>query len=221
LVLDRLTCATPKEDAMGFYENRILPYMIDKSCGASPVLKQRQKVIPLATGRVLEVGMGSGINLQYYDPSKVELVFGLEPSEGMRRKAQKNLAAALVEVRWLDLPGEEIPLEDKSVDCVVLTYTLCTIADFEAALAQMRRVLKPDGTLIFCEHGLAPDDAVRRWQDRINPIWKKFAGGCNLNREIPACIESAGFSIAKLETMYLPNTPRIAAYNYWGTASIA
>jgi ubiquinone/menaquinone biosynthesis C-methylase UbiE len=190
-------------------------------CGAPPILKQRQKIVPHATGRVLEIGMGSGLNLQYYDPSKVDFVYGLEPSQGMRRKAQENLDASPVEVRWLDLPGEEVPLDDKSIDTVVLTYTLCTISDFRAALAQMRRVLKPSGNLLFCEHGEAPDESVRRWQARINPIWKKVAGGCNLNRPIPTCLEDAGFSIAKLETMYLPSTPKIAAYNYWGSASIA
>ena len=206
---------------MGLYERYVLPHLINMSCGAPPILKQREKVVPRAEGRVLEIGMGSGLNLSFYDPNKVELVFGLEPSEGMRRKAQKNLAAAAVEVKWLDLPGEEIPLDDKSVDTVVLTYTLCTIPDYRAALAGMRRVLKPGGTLLFCEHGEAPDESVQRWQARINPFWKKIAGGCNLNRRIASDIEEAGFSIGKLETMYLPNTPRIAAFNYWGDASVA
>ncbi len=206
---------------MGFYEDRVLPFVIDVGCSAPPILKQREKIVPNAKGRVLEIGMGSGLNLQYYDPSKVELVFGLEPSEGMRRKAQANIAASPVEVRLLELPGEEVPLDDNSIDTVVLTYTLCTIPDFRAALAQMRRVLKPGGTLLFCEHGEAPDESVRRWQARINPFWKLIAGGCNLNRPIPTCLEDAGFSIAKLETMYLPSTPRIAAFNYWGSASIS
>ncbi|MGH0028837.1 MAG: class I SAM-dependent methyltransferase [Myxococcota bacterium] len=203
---------------MGFYDDRILPFMIDKACSAPPVLKQREKVVPLAEGRVLEVGMGSGINLSFYDPARVERVFGLEPSPGMRRKAQANLAKSRVEVEWLDLPGEEIPLEDDSVDTVLLTYTLCTIPDFRTALAGMRRVLRPGGRLLFCEHGEAPDPGVRKWQARINPLWKKIAGGCNLNRPIPACLEEAGFEIGKLETMYVPNTPRIAAFNYWGHA---
>lgn len=204
---------------MGFYERTVLPFLIDKACSAPPVLKQREKVVPQARGRVLEVGMGSGINLSFYDPAKVERVFGLEPSEGMRRKAAKNLAASPVEVTWLDLPGEAIPLEDASVDTVLLTFTLCTIPDFRAALAQMRRVLRPGGTLLFCEHGEAPDEGVRRWQARINPIWKRIAGGCNLNRPIPACLENAGFKIGQLDTMYLPNTPKIAAFNYWGHAT--
>jgi SAM-dependent methyltransferase len=206
---------------MGLYERYVLPHMINVACGAPPVLKQREKVVPLAEGRVLEIGMGSGINLSFYDPQKVELVFGLEPSEGMRRKAQKNLANAPVAVEWLDLPGEEVPLDDASVDTVVLTYTLCTIPDFRAALAQMRRVLKPGGTLLFCEHGEAPDPDIRKWQGRVNPLWKKVAGGCNLNRPIPGCLEEAGFSIGSLETMYVPNTPKIAAFNYWGRASVA
>jgi ubiquinone/menaquinone biosynthesis C-methylase UbiE len=206
---------------MGLYERYVLPHMINMSCGSPPILKQREKVVPQAQGRVLEIGMGSGLNLSFYDPDKVDLVFGLEPSEGMRIKAQKNLAASPVQVEWLDLPGEQIPLDDKSVDTVVLTYTLCTIADFRAALLGMRRVLKPGGALLFCEHGEAPDESISRWQARINPFWQKIAGGCNLNRPIPQNIEESGFKIDQLETMYLPNTPKIAAFNYWGRASVA
>ena len=206
---------------MGFYENRILPVMINKACAGPPILKQREKVVPEAQGRVLEVGMGSGINLPFYDPSRVEFVWGLEPSEGMRKLAGERIAAAPFEVKLLDLPGESIPLDDHSVDTVLLTFTLCTIPDFRTALAQMRRVLKPGGKLLFCEHGEAPDDSVRKWQNRINPIWKKIAGGCNLNRPIPHCLTEAGFAIENLETLYLPNTPRIAAFNYWGRASVA
>lgn len=205
---------------MGFYENRVLPFMIDKACAGPPILKQREKVVPGAEGRVLEVGMGSGINLPYYDPARVEFVWGLEPSEGMRRLAAQRIEAAPFEVRLLDLPGESIPLDDASVDTVLLTFTLCTIPDFRTALAQMRRVLKPGGKLLFCEHGEAPDESVRKWQNRINPLWKRIAGGCNLNRPIPHCLEEAGFVVHDLETLYLPNTPRIAAFNYWGRAAL-
>ncbi len=206
---------------MGIYDRYVLPYMINLSCGAPPILKQREKVVPHAEGRVLEIGMGSGINLSFYNPDKVEMVYGLEPSEGMRQKAKANLDKSPVPVEWLDLPGEEVPLEDKSVDTVVLTYTLCTIPDSSAALAQMRRVLKPGGALLFCEHGEAPDESVQRWQARVNPFWKKVAGGCNLNRPIPRNLEDAGFRIDQLETMYLPSTPKIAGFNYWGRATIA
>jgi ubiquinone/menaquinone biosynthesis C-methylase UbiE len=180
---------------------------------------QREKIVPQAQGRVLEVGMGSGHNIPFYDPARVDFVWGLEPSEGMRVRAQKRLAESPFEVKWLDLPGEEIPLDDDSADTVLLTFTLCTIPDFRAALAQMRRVLKPGGRLLFAEHGAAPDADVRKWQDRINPIWKKMAGGCNINREIPEALEEAGFEIHELETMYLPSTPSIAAFQYWGYAT--
>lgn len=206
---------------MGFYENRILPHLIDMGCGGPPIAKQREKVVPLAEGRILEVGMGSGLNLPFYDPSRVEKVWGLEPSEGMRRKAAPRVEQAPFEVEWLGLPGEEIPLDDDSADTVLLTYTLCTIPDFRTALAQMRRVLKPGGRLLFSEHGAAPDPGTRKWQDRVNPLWKKIAGGCNLNRDIPGALEEAGFRVEQVETMYLPNTPRIAAFQYWGHATQA
>lgn len=203
---------------MGFYEKHILPRFLDLACGANPISHQRRKVVPQAEGRVLEIGMGTGLNLPFYDRSKVSMVFGLEPSEEMRRRAAPKVAEADIPVEFIDLPGEEIPLEDKSVDTVLLTYTLCTIPDALAALSGMRRVLKPGGKLIFCEHGKAPDSAVARWQDRLNPLWKRIAGGCNLNRPIPELLETGGFRIEGMETMYLPSTPRFAGFNYWGTA---
>lgn len=205
---------------MSLYERYVLPHVINAACGTKPILKQREKVVPLAEGRILEVGMGSGINIPYYDASKVDFVWGLEPSEGMRQKAQKNLAKAPFEVKWLDLPGEEIPLEDNCVDTVLLTYTLCTIPDWQSALQQMRRVLKPNGKLIFCEHGEAPDENIKKWQARINPTWKSIAGGCNLNRPIPKCLTNTGFKIDSMDSQYLPATPRIAGFNYWGVSSI-
>lgn len=206
---------------MGFYDDHILPWMIDLACGQGPIARQRQKVVPLAEGRVLEIGMGSGLNIPFYDPARVEFVWGLEPSAGMRRRAERRLAAAPFEIRWLGLPGEAIPLEDSSADTVLLTYTLCTITDFRGALAQMRRVLKPGGRLLFAEHGAAADPGVRKWQDRVNPVWKRLAGGCNVNREVPAALEDAGFQIRELETMFLPKTPKIAGFQYWGYATHA
>jgi ubiquinone/menaquinone biosynthesis C-methylase UbiE len=206
---------------MGFYDDRILPHVINVACGAKPIRYQRKKVVPHAEGRVLEIGMGSGLNIQYYDPAKVEFVWGLEPSTGMRRKAQANLAAAPFEVKWLDLPGEEIPLDDDTVDTVLLTYTLCTIPGWQAALEQMRRVLKPGGKLLFCEHGQAPDEGVRNWQNRLNGVWGKVTGGCNINRPVPDYLEQGGFKIEHMETMYVPSTPKIAAFTYWGNATAA
>ncbi len=203
---------------MKIYENYVLPNLINMACSSKPVLRQRNKVVPLAEGRVLEVGFGSGLNLPYYNPDKIDFIWGLEPSEGMRKKAQKNLKQSSLNIKWLDLPGEEIPLDNDSVDTILLTYTLCTIPDWQTALIQMKRVLKPGGKLLFCEHGEAPDEAVKKWQQRVNPYWKTMAGGCNLNRPIPLCLEQAGFKIQEMNTMYLPSTPKIAGFNYWGMA---
>jgi ubiquinone/menaquinone biosynthesis C-methylase UbiE len=204
---------------MGFYHDHILPHLIDCACSSPAIEAQRREVVPEARGRVLEVGTGSGLNLPLYDASRVDLVWALEPSAGMRRRAAARVAGVPIEVRWLELPGEEIPLDDASVDTVLLTYTLCTIPDWRRALEQMRRVLRADGRLLFCEHGAAPDAGVRRWQDRLNPVWTRVAGGCNLNRPIDRYLEAAGFHIAQLEAGYLPRTPRIAGYTYRGFAT--
>lgn len=202
---------------MGWYERYILPRLLHLACGAKPNMKQREKVVPGAEGRVLEIGIGSGLNLGFYDPAKVTKVWGLEPSPELTRMAEKAAKEVAFEVEFIGLPGEEIPLEAKSVDTVLMTYTLCTIPETEPALRHMARVLKPGGRLLFCEHGAAPDANVRKWQDRINPLWKKIAGGCNLNRDIPGVIESGGFTIDDLETMYIPG-PKFATFNYWGSA---
>lgn len=205
---------------MSFYEDHLLPHLLHAACGTRPVSRQRARIVPQARGRVLEIGMGSGLNLPHYNPENVELVWGLEPSGAMRRKAAGPVQAAPFDVRWLDFPGEQIPLEANSADTVVLTYTLCTIPDWRRALEQMRRVLKPDGTLLFCEHGEAPDARVRQWQQRINPAWRQIAGGCNINRPISELIEQGGFAIQRIETGYLPMTPRFLGFNYWGGARV-
>jgi len=203
---------------MSFYEERILPHIIDRACSMGQVMKLRSQLVPLAKGRVLEVGMGSGINLEFYNPETVEMVYGLEPSEGMRRKALPNLKRSPIPVEWLGLPGEQIPLDDNSVDTVLLTFTLCTIPDWNAALLQMKRVLKPGGELLFIEHGEAPQENIRKWQHRITPGWKKIAGGCHLNRHIADLIRQTGFELIELENFYMPNAPKIAGYIYKGIA---
>ncbi|MBQ0759485.1 MAG: ubiquinone/menaquinone biosynthesis C-methylase UbiE [Zhongshania sp.] len=203
---------------MGFYDNKVLPVIIDKACSMASIMDLRKKVVPLAKGVVLEVGMGSGINLALYNPDNIDFVWGLEPSIGMRKKAQRNLDKSTIEVRWLDLPGEDIPLDDNSVDTVLLTYTLCTIPDWQRALEQMHRVLKPDGKLLFCEHGLAETSAVQNWQNRVTPVWKKLVGGCHLNRPIAESITSCGFTINTLETCYAEGVPKIAGFMYYGEA---
>ncbi len=202
---------------MGIYGSYVLPHLIGMACSGEHIEAQRRKVVPLATGRVLEVGMGPALNLAFYDPSTVELVWGLEPSEPMRRKAAPAIEASGLDVRWIGLRGEDLPLDDDSVDTVVLTYTLCTIPDWETALAQMRRVLRPGGKLLFAEHGEAPDESVRSWQRRIDPVWTRLAGGCHITRPIPRLIESAGFGFDQIESAYVPG-PKIASYQSWGIA---
>ena len=201
------------------YNEYILPHLITCGCRLEAINRQREKVVPWARGKVLEIGMGAGLNLKHYDQNRVEMIWGLEPSEGMRRKAKPAIEASGIDVEWLGLGSEKIPLQDNSVDTVVMTYTLCTIADEPAALAEMRRVLRPEGILLFCEHGRAPDSNVRNWQNRINPLWKRLFGGCHLNKPIPELFHSAKFNIQELDEMYIPG-PKIAAYNYWGMATI-
>lgn len=205
---------------MSFYEQKILPYCIDFACSSKPMMKERAKLVPLARGDVLEVGMGSGVNLSLYNAEQVNKVWGLEPSEGMRNRAQKNLAKSPVEVEWLGLPGEKIPLANNSVDTVLLTFTLCTIPDWQAALQQMKRVLKPDGQLLFLEHGLSPEPRVAHWQNRLNPFWRKMAGGCNLNRSTADCLSSVGFAIEAIENYYLDGGPKFASYMAMGKATV-
>ena len=202
---------------MGVYGRYVLPKVVHLACGLKPIVRQRQKVVPLACGDVLEIGIGSGLNLRHYDPAKVTRVWGLDPSPEMTAIAKQAARSVPFEVRFIDSPGDQIPLDDRSVDTVLVTYTLCTIPEPVPALREMARVLKPAGTLRFCEHGAAPDRAVRRWQHAVDPVWKRLASGCHLDRDIPALIERGGFTIVDLETMYLPGW-RPATFNYWGTA---
>lgn len=204
---------------MGFYSRHILPRLLNAAMSAKPITYQRRKVVPEAEGRVLEIGFGAGHNLPFYNAGKVSRLWALEPAEEMRKRAAARVAASPIPVEFLDLPGERIPLANDSADTVLVTYTLCTIPDVAKALGEMRRVLRPAGRMIFCEHGAAPDPGVRRWQDRLTPIWKRIGGGCHLNRPIPELIRDAGLRVESLETMYLPSTPRFAGFNYWGTAT--
>jgi ubiquinone/menaquinone biosynthesis C-methylase UbiE len=199
------------------YDKYLLPRITHWVCTSSPARKQRQKVVPRAHGRVLELGAGSGLNLEFYNPGKVEHLFALEPSTEMWAIAQREKDLSRLEMEFLNGVAEEIPLDDNAVDCIVTTFTMCTIAHLPAAFEEMRRVLKPGGTLLFSEHGLAPDASVRRWQNLMNPAWKRLAGGCHLNRDIPELIKSGGFTFQDLDAMYIPG-PKFASYQYWGAA---
>lgn len=202
---------------MGIYQTHVLPRIVHLACGSKPPMKQREKVVPLARGRVLEIGIGTGLNLPFYRSDRVEHLWGLDPSREMWALAKKPPESHGFGIEFVEAPAEDIPLDDNCADTVLITYALCTIPEVKPALEEIRRVLKPEGCLIFCEHGLAPDPGVQRWQDRLNPLWKKVGGGCNLNRPIPGLIEHAGFRIRDLETMYIPGW-KPASFNYWGTA---
>ena len=204
---------------MSWYEDKVLPHLINLACSSNPAQKQREKIVPRAVGDVLEIGFGSGLNLPHYDAQKVRHIWGLEPSEGMRKLAVEAIDGSGFQVELIDLPGEQIPLDDNSVDTVLITFTMCSIPEVASALDGMRRVLKQDGQMLFCEHGLAPDANVVKWQNRINPAWKKFSGGCNVNRDIPGLLEAAGFEIQDDNRMYIPG-PKSLSYNFWGAATI-
>ena len=177
---------------MGFYDRYLLPKLVNFACRQKPNMRQREKVVPLATGRVLEIGFGSGLNLPLYRADRVQHLWALEPSAEMWDMAQNNVRRSPVSTDFIQSGAESIPLDDNSADTVLMTYTLCTIPEPLEALREIRRVLKPGGQMIFCEHGKAPDESVQRWQNRLNPLWTKFSGGCNLNRPIPLLLDQAG-----------------------------
>ena len=200
---------------MGLYAKYILPRVAHFLCSSKLITQQREMVVPRAEGQVLEIGIGSGLNLPFYDPGKVRRVWGLDPNAEMWNLASTR--GIPFDVEFLQASAEKIPLDDGSADSIVVTYTLCSVPETIEALRDMRRVPKPGGELIFCEHGAAPDQRVRRWQDRLTPIWQKAAGGCRLNLQIPILLEQGGFNIRALDTMYIQG-PKFASYNYWGTA---
>jgi ubiquinone/menaquinone biosynthesis C-methylase UbiE len=207
-----------KIGVMSLYDKYILPKFLNCACGSKPITYQRKKVVPLAEGNVLEVGIGSGLNLPYYDRTKINQIWGLDPSEDLSLMAKETAKEEGLDINFISCGAEEIPLPDNHFDSVLITYTMCTIPEVIRANIEIKRVLKKGGKLIFCEHGIAPDENIIKWQSRINPIWGKIAGGCNINRNIPQIIEESGFKIEQMEEMYLPSTPKIAGYNYWGFA---
>ena len=204
---------------MGFYNKYILPKIINAGCGTKPIRKQREKVLPLCKGIVLEIGCGSGLNFSFYEENNIDKLYALEPDKEMLCQAESVVKEVNFPITFLETGAEKIPLDDDSIDTALLTYTLCTIPDPLAALLEIRRVLKKGGKLVFCEHGMAPENNVKKMQNFINSFWPIFVGGCNLNRDIPSLLNDAGFLVDNLETMYLPKTPKWFGYNYWGSAS--
>ena len=202
---------------MGFYAKHILPRCLDAACGIGPISKQRGKVVPHAEGIVLEIGIGSGQNLPFYNPDKVSKIIGVDPDEHIWKRSAKRRADCEIEIERIGLSGEDIPLDKNIADTVVVTYSLCTIPDAVKALREMTRILKPGGKILFTEHGKAPDEAIHKWQRRIDPLWGKIAGGCRSGRDIPELFRQADLKFETLEEMYIPG-PKVLGYNYWGAA---
>ena len=201
------------------YDRFVLPVMLKCACSSPGIMKQRAKIVPLASGRVLELGIGMGLNLALYDAAKVESVTGVDPAAELRAIALAAPRDPGLSVIVEDGAAEALPFENASFDCVVCTFTLCSVQTPAAALSEARRVLKPGGRFLYCEHGLAPDAGVAKWQRRIEPVWKRIAGGCHLTRPITTAIAAAGFSITRQDSMYIPKAPRFAGWSEWGEAT--
>lgn len=203
---------------MPFYRDYIYPYLVDVLGDPPPILKVRQQIIPLAQGKVLEIGVGSGANFIHYDSTKVSKLYALEPNPGMIRLAERQQRKTKLNIEFLDLPGERIPLGGGSVDTVVSTFTLCTIPGIVDAIQGIARVLKPGGKLIFFELGLSPDPEVQRWQKQLEPIHRWLFQGLSLTRNIPSLIEQGGFQIEQVKMGYLAQFPKSSSHCWWGIA---
>jgi len=205
---------------MSFYEEHVYSWLVDTLGDPPPIRKIRQEIIPQAQGIVLEIGAGSGANFTHYDSAKVTKLYALEPNPGMIQFAERKRHGTGLDIEYLDLPGERIPLEDGTMDTVVSTFTLCTIAGIEEAIRGIGRVLKPNGKLIFFELGLSPDPAVERWQRRLEPIHHRLFQGLYLTRDIPALLKEGGFQIEQNRAGYLTPFPKSSSYCWWGTAVV-
>jgi ubiquinone/menaquinone biosynthesis C-methylase UbiE len=202
---------------MSLYEKYFLPKLLDCCCGMEGFQKKRAQVIPQASGRVLEIGIGSGLNFDFYDFNKVTEVVGVDPAVSSTTIAKSRASQYNSKISFIETTAESINLESSTFDSVVIGYSLCTIPDPMKALAEAYRLLKPGGSLFFMEHGLAPEPNVQKWQHRISPIWKKIAGGCNLNRNIEEIILAGGFEFRDLKKKYIKG-PKIASFIYYGEA---
>ena len=202
---------------MGIYSDHVLPRVINVACGLKTNDPLRERVCEGLAGDVVEIGFGSGLNVPFY-PDRVNRIAAVEPADLGWKLASKRLAATRVPVERSGLDGQSLPFPDNTFDAALSTWTMCTIPDIEAALAEVRRVLKPGGTVHFVEHGLAPDESVQRWQHRLEPMQKRLFGGCHLTREVVPLLEGAGFEIAELDVFYEDGAPKFIAADSLGVA---
>ena len=196
----------------------IQPRIISFACGTKPFMIQRTKIIPFARGNVLEIGIGSGLNIPLYDTDLVKKIVGVDPSAAMHSLAKERINESPVSIEFISADAAEIPLQDQSIDTIVCTYTLCSVSNPQQVLKEVKRLLKPGGKFLFSEHGNAPDENVVKFQHKLEPVWKFLADGCHLTRSIPDLLDESDMKIDIIETMYLPKTPRFVGYNYWGMA---
>ena len=201
-----------------FYESKVLPKLLTVLCNTKPNHYQRKKVVPLAIGDVVEIGVGPGLNLQYYNLDTVNKVIGIDPSDELNKIAKKNANKVNLDIEFNISSAESIDLPTSSVDSVVCTFSLCSIPNPEKALKEIHRILKPGGKYYFCEHGISPDLSTRVFQNVTNIFYPKLSGGCHANRDIPKLISESGLKILEKDTMYLPGSVKFLGFNYWGVA---
>lgn len=204
--------------AIGFYGRQIAPRLLHGGCSLRPITQQRRRLVPQASGVVVEIGIGSGLNLPHYDPARVSRVIGVDPDPVVLRMGRERAEAAPFEVDILPVSAEEIPLETGTADTVLATYTFCSLRNVEGVLTELKRVLKPGGQLLFCEHGRSHHPRTAKWQDRIAPMWSLFTGGCSLNRNVSRLIANSGFRVVSVDNYVLPLTPEILGFHYLGMA---
>ena len=201
-----------------FYETNVVPKLLTVLCNTKPNHYQRKKIVPLATGDVVEIGVGPGLNLQYYNTTNVNKVIGIDPSDELNKIAKKNANKVNLEIEFNLSSAESIDLPTSSVDSVVCTFSLCSIPDPKKALNEIYRILKPGGKYFFCEHGISPDFFTKVFQNVTNIFYPKLSGGCHANRDIPKLITDSGLKIDEKDTMYLPGSVKFLGFNYWGVA---
>lgn len=200
------------------WDARVLPWLVEKACRSTTILAERKRWVPQATGEVLELGIGSGLNLAFYDPEKVRRVVGIDPSPELLAKARARVGEAHVEVELVEAATEALPFADARFDSAVATYVLCSVADPARALAEVRRVLRPGAPLYFVEHGRSEDAKTRRWQTRVTPAWRAVSGNCHLDRDVAAMLRDAGFELTTLERGDDPDGGRLTKFTYQGVA---